>query len=59
MGQYHDPDTITTVGRKLNAVYPHKFETLASQLMAGEKLSAHRHVQDRAVHPARCRASGV
>jgi len=38
MGQYHDPDTITTVGRKLNAVYPHKFETLSAQLMAGEKL---------------------
>lgn len=38
MGQYHDSDTISTVGRKLNEVYPHKFETLAAQLRPGEKL---------------------
>ncbi len=38
MGQYHDPDTITSVGRKLIDVYPSKFDALSAQLKPGEKL---------------------
>lgn len=38
MGQYHDADTIARVGRKLNDVYPSKFEALTAQLKPGEKL---------------------
>ena len=38
MGQYHDPDTITKVGRKLNNSYPSKFDALSAQLQPGEKL---------------------
>ena len=38
MGQYHDPETIIKVGRKLNDVYPSQFDALSAQLMSGEKL---------------------
>lgn len=38
MGKYHDPDTITSVGRKLIDVYPSKFDALSAQLKTGEKL---------------------